>query len=160
MTVLNFPAPVPDQPASFTQILLSLSDPGAQARIAACTTADLLREAYAEHWMGGQAQATPSVSFVSFTAALGGLTDDRQDYWLQLAHYAVQVEMKHWADESYALHADAAHEVLVDLCDYLPDDDDQAEASRDNRDRWAELAETATHYALAETAVIVLAHAA
>lgn len=157
MTVLNFPA---QGPASFTKILMSLSDPGAKARIAASTTTDLLREAYAEYWMDGQAPASPSASLVSFTAALGGLTDDRQDYWLQLARYAVQVEMKHWADGSYALHADDGHEVLVELNDYLVDDDDQAEASRDNRDRWAELAETATHYALAETAVLVLARAA
>lgn len=71
---------------------------------------------------------------------------------MRLSRYAVQVEMKHWADDTYILHADEPHEILVDLADYLPSDDDQVEANRDNRDRWADLADTAAHYAIAEGA--------
>lgn len=58
--------------------------------------------------------------------------------------------MKHWADDVYALHTDEPHEVLVELAHYHSSDDDQAEASRDNRERWADLADLAAHHAITE----------
>lgn len=60
--------------------------------------------------------------------------------------------MKHWADELYILHADEPHEVLVDVTDYASSDDAQAEVTRSNRERWADLADTATYYAISEGA--------
>lgn len=155
MTVLNFPAAVPastsnEREAELAKTLLALADPGVGARITASTTTELLREPYGVYWTDGLPQAGATESAVNFAGALPNLSDARIDYWLALARYAVQVEMKHWADEGYAHHADHAHEVLVDLTDYLDDDDEQLEASKDNRDRWAELAEITTHYAIAE----------
>ncbi|MCO4263746.1 hypothetical protein NG697_12570 [Pseudarthrobacter sp. MDT3-26] len=155
MTVLNFPAAVPaptsdEQEAGLATTLLALADPGVGARIAASSITELLREAYGVYWTDGLPQTGTTEAAVNFAGALPNLPDARIDYWLGLARYAVQVEMKHWADEGYAHHADHAHEVLVDLNDYLDDDDEQLEASKDNRDRWAELAEITTHYAIAE----------
>lgn len=151
MTVLTFPAAArAAEPANLAKTLLALSDPGAQARIASSATADLLWEAHTEYWADGKAQAGAPASIIHFTASLHGLAEDRKDHWLRLARYAVKVEMKHWANDAYILHADEAHEILIDLTDYLPSDDDLAEANRDNRERWADLADTAAHYATAE----------
>jgi hypothetical protein len=160
MTILKFPAaPVPDlapddehRGAEITKILLGLTDPGVRARIAASNVTEFLREAYGVYWMDGRARAGVGASMVCFAAELPGLSDDRIEYWMSLARFAVQVEMKHWGDELYALDADHPYEILVDLSDYLPSDDEQLEASKDNRHRWAELAEIATHHAIAEEA--------
>lgn len=158
MTVLPFPAaPVPDlvpdeerRGADLTAVLLALTDPGVRARIAASNVTEFLREADDVYWMDGRARASAAASAVCFAAELPGLSDDRIDYWMSLARFAVDVEMKHWADELYVLDPDHPHEILIDLSDYLPSDDEQLEASMDNRDRWAELADIATHHAIAE----------
>lgn len=151
MTVLNFPvAARATEPVDLTRALMHLSDPGAQARIASSVAADVLREGHAEYWADGKAQAGASESTINFTAALHGLTEDRKAYWLRLTLHAVQVEMKHWADETYVLHTDEPHEILAELGHYYSSDDDQAEASRDNRERWAELADLAAHHAITE----------
>lgn len=160
MTILKFPtALVPVlatseeiRGAELTEVLKALPDRGVRARIEASSTTELLREAYGVCWTGGRAQAGVGASMVAFAAALPFLSDDRIDYWMALVRYAVQVEMKHWGDAEYVQHPDHAYEVLVDLGDYLATDEDRTEASRDNRELWAELAETATCHALAENA--------
>ncbi len=156
MTVLPFPAaPVPDlapdeqrRCAELTKTLLALTDPGVRARIAASDTTEHLREACGEYYEDGLPMAGRGAAKICFAADLSALSDARIDYWMSVALHAVDIEMKHWADEMYAHHPDVAHEVLVDLTDYL--DDEQLEASMDNRDRWAELADIATHHAIAE----------
>lgn len=167
MTILKFPtALVPVlatseeiRGAELTEALKALPDRGVRARIEASSTTELLREAYGIYWTDGRAQAGVGASMVAFAAALPFLLDDRIDYWMSLVRYAVQVEMKHWGDAEYALDADHSYEVLVDLTDYLDTDEDRAEASRDNRDLWAELADTATCHALAEN-TLTYSHAA
>lgn len=161
MTVLKFPAaPVPvlatseeTRGAELTAVLKALPDQGVGGRIAASDTTELLKEAYGVYWANGRAQAGVAASMVAFAAALPFLSDDRVDHWMSLVRYAVDVEMKHWGDAGYVLAPDHAYEVLVDLADYLDTDEDRAEASWDNRESWAALADTVTCLALAENAL-------
>lgn len=158
MTVLKFPtAPVPRlattddaRCAELAATLRTLPEQSVRDRIEASATAELLRAAYGVYWANSRAQASAGASMVAFAMALPFLSDDRINYWLELARYAIDVEMKHWGDPEYAFDPDHAHEVIVDLTDYLDGDEERGEASKDNRDRWADLADSVTSLALAE----------
>ncbi|KRF03252.1 hypothetical protein ASH00_15820 [Arthrobacter sp. Soil782] len=152
-TVPNLTVAANPRSLRLTEILLSLTDPGAEARIAVTETADRLRDPYLVNHAGPPSMVGVAASMLGFASDLADiLPSARIDYWLELAQYAVQVEMKHLPDDFYVYRAEP-HEVLVDLTDYLDTDSERLEANEYNAERWAELADIATFHAFAEGAL-------
>ncbi|MGO4856226.1 hypothetical protein [Arthrobacter sp. 2MCAF14] len=166
MAVLQFPAAA-HSPAELIKALLALPLQNSKARAAASVTTEILRDPCRAYWADGAAQGGAIESELRFRAMLPLLAGDRIERWTRLAQLAVRVEMKHWEDPEYAMHADTADEVLIDFADevlidfagYTDTDDDRLETSRDNRDLWADLADNATAHALEENA-LAFSHAA
>lgn len=152
MVILRFPAAT-HSPAELTKALMALRLQGGPTRAAASTTTEILRDPWRAYWLDGDAQAGAAESELCFKGMLPLLAADRIEHWTRLAQLAVQVEMKHWEDPEYALHADETYEILIDLNGYADTDHDALEASRDNRARWADLADNAVAHALEENAL-------
>lgn len=150
LTTVQTSIPVADsRGVQLTEILSSLSDPGTEARLAASATADRLRNPYLMSPDGAPTTAGMASAVVGFAMDLAdSLPNDRIEHWLELARFAVQAEM-FLSDDRYVFRAEA-HEVLVDLDDYLDTDDERFEANEDSAERWANLADIATYHAFAE----------
>ncbi|HEX9087338.1 MAG TPA: hypothetical protein VF867_07430 [Arthrobacter sp.] len=151
MEILQFPARK-HAPAELTKALLALPRQSSKARAAASSITELLRDACEGYWADGFARAGGAESEQRFRAMLPLLAADRIEHLTQLTLLAVRVEMKHWGDPEYVFAADTADEVLIDFAAYTDTDEDRLEASQDNRNLWADLADNATATALEENA--------
>lgn len=88
-TVPNSTAAGNSRELQLTEILLSLSDPGAEARLTASATADRLHNPYLMGPDGTPTTAGMSSAVVGFAMDLANsLPDARISYWLELARHS------------------------------------------------------------------------
>lgn len=128
---------------------------------AASKYSDLLRESYGSYFADGEAEADRATATESLRQALSELPAGRRDEYVAMIGFAVHTEMKHYEDPEYLLNLEQPYEQLVDLVNYPDLDEDPEQATTDNREAWALLADRAAAAALAEAAAFTsVLHAA
>ncbi|WP_026536632.1 hypothetical protein [Arthrobacter sp. H14] len=114
---------------------------------------DLLRESYGDYYLSGEPQADRTEAIAGVEAALPNLSDERRARYLELMHFAVHTEMKHYSDTEYVVVAEHGYEQLINPDSYPEMESDPNEAQDDNAAKWALLADTAAAHAIAENQV-------
>lgn len=122
---------------------------------------DLLRESYGCYFANGQTDADRATGNDSLRQALSGLPVDRRDEYVTLIGFAVHTEMKHYENPEYLASSDHQYEQLIDFAAYPEFEEEPFEATIDNREAWALLADQAAAAALTEAAYLApMRHAA